>query len=149
MATKLMLRLFSVLVLLLAFSDPARAVLIADDASFQTPLNTSVNSDLSLLVTGAVDPDFTITGAPSHGIVVLQILTGAFTYTPTLGFTGPDSFVYGASEHSAPSTILDTGTISFTVCPGACPTAVPEPASALLLFSGIAALGLKVSRLRN
>src|SRR5207247_4491752 len=40
----------------------------------------------------------TVTGAPSHGVVILQVQTGAFSYTPSAGFSGSDSFKYKVSD---------------------------------------------------
>src|SRR4030095_11037071 len=45
----------------------------------------------------ATDPDgdalqFVVTSPPAHGVVVLQVGTGAGTYTPAPGYCGPDSF---------------------------------------------------------
>ena len=37
---------------------------------------------------------------PSHGTLTLNA-NGSFTYTPTAGYTGPDSFVYRARDAAA------------------------------------------------
>jgi hypothetical protein len=135
----------------LSFASYAAAVPTADDASFQVPAGGSVNGDLSLLVSDFTNPDFNIIQPPAHGSVALQTLSGAFTYTPSGGYTGPDSFRYGADEAPFGSP-LDTGIISLTVCPAGTCTAgpvptVPEPASAVLLLLGIGGLVARLSRM--
>ena len=67
-------------------------------ASFQLP-----GSDLDL------DPlQYQITQAPQHGLLVVQVQTGAASYTPTPGYCGPDSFKYTVRDSqcgSAPGTV--------------------------------------------
>ncbi|PYJ02240.1 MAG: hypothetical protein DME25_16550, partial [Verrucomicrobia bacterium] len=51
----------------------------------------------------ASDPDgdpltYSITGPPAHGIVVVQVQTGAASYSPNAGYSGPDSFKYKAND---------------------------------------------------
>jgi hypothetical protein len=55
---------------------------------------------------------------PTHGSVVLKA-DGSFSYTPTAGYSGPDSFAYKANDGSADST---DARVSLTV---AAPT--PQP----------------------
>ncbi|MES2660549.1 MAG: Ig-like domain-containing protein [Verrucomicrobiota bacterium] len=50
---------------------------------------------------------------PGHGSVTLEP-NGAFTYTPTAGYSGPDSFTYHANDGSLNSNIA---TVSITVNP--------------------------------
>ena len=73
---------------------------------------------------GACGPyTFSIISSPSHGV-----LTGTppnVTYTPTAGYTGPDSFVFQASGCGANS----QATISITVASSACEITVPIDAS--------------------
>ncbi len=66
------------------------------------------------VLAGVTDPNgLTLTavlaanGGPSHGTLVLNA-DGSFTYTPTLGFAGPDSFTYIAKDSlssGAPTTV--------------------------------------------
>ncbi len=60
---------------------------------------------------------------PSHGSVTLQT-DGSFTYTPTHGYVGPDSFTYRA-RNSDGDTSATAATVSFNVVDQA-PTAVPD-----------------------
>ena len=66
---------------------------------------------------------------PAHGTVVLAA-DGAFSYTPTSGYVGPDAFSYRASDGSANSA---TRIVTLTVTalpPTPAPTPVPTPTSA-------------------
>jgi hypothetical protein len=78
-------------------------------------LGSSVNFQLS-----ASDPNndplhYDITQAPAHGIVVLQVQTGAASYTPNPDYCGPDSFKFKVSDSQCDSA---EATVSITVnCP--------------------------------
>jgi len=81
------------------------------------------------------DPDgdtLTITGAtaPAHGSVV--IASGQITYTPTAGYSGPDSFVYTISDGRGASA---SASVSITVGPkpNEAPTTVDD--SAAIIFN--------------
>ncbi|BAU44230.1 Ig-like domain-containing protein [Leptolyngbya sp. O-77] len=89
-------------------------------------LTTRTNVDKAGMLT-ATDPDsdpirFSIVTAPSHGTVVItNTATGAYTYTPNPGYSGPDSFVFRANDgifDSAP------GTVSVVVAANQAPTLV-------------------------
>ena len=80
------------------------------DLNLQTNENTPVNG-----VVGGNDIDgdtlsFNISGAPGNGTLVLNNVTGAFTYTPNSGYNGPDSFVVRVSDGNG-GTVLSTVTI--------------------------------------
>lgn len=58
----------------------------------------------------SVGLSFTTATLPTHGFLTLTS-TGAFTYQPALGYTGPDSFTFTAfdgSATSAPATVTIT-----------------------------------------
>ncbi len=61
------------------------------------------------------NPAATITGntMPMHGTLMLNATDGSFTYTPTAGYTGNDSFQYTLTNAVSGS----TGTVSLTVNP--------------------------------
>jgi hypothetical protein len=64
---------------------------------------------------------FSVTEAPAHGTVVVQVQTGAATYTPTAGYCGTDSFKFKVSDgrcESAAATI-SLNVINCNTCPTA------------------------------
>src|SRR5262249_51168137 len=70
-----------------------------------------------------VDGDIvTITSntAPSHGTMSFFKSTGAFTYTPTANYVGPDSFTYTASDGKGGT---DTATVTINVTGNRAPDA--------------------------
>jgi hypothetical protein len=75
----------------------------------------------------AGDPDggpltYAITQPPAHGIVVLQVQTGAVSYSPNSGYCGPDSFAFTVNDGQCTSS---AATVSITVscATNRCPTA--------------------------
>ena len=72
-----------------------------------TPANDTVTTHVNAPATGNVlandtDPDgdalsASLVSGPSHGTLTLGA-DGGFTYTPSLNYVGPDSFVYAASD---------------------------------------------------
>ncbi len=87
---------------------------IANNGSVSTPMDTTVSGMLSATpgYTGQI-LSFAITVLPAHGMVTLtNATTGAFTYTPTSGFSGSDSFNFTAGDGIVTS---NTATESITV----------------------------------
>ena len=73
------------------------------------------------MFTNDLDPEgdtYTVTSNtdPSHGAVVIDQLTGEYTYTPESGYYGPDSFTYTICDNGTPSA-CDTATVYLTVNP--------------------------------
>ena len=64
-------------------------------------------SSVSFQLTGGdIDGDalaYAIAQAPAHGVVVLQTQTGAGIYTPTAGYSGPDSFTFQTTDGTCSS----------------------------------------------
>lgn len=91
----------------------------ATNGSVTTAENTAVNNVLSCAsCTGALT--FAIATQPAHGSVTLtDAASGAFTYTPTTGYSGSDSFTFKVSNSLGTS---NAATESVTVTPEA-PTA--------------------------
>ncbi|MBX9627477.1 MAG: tandem-95 repeat protein, partial [Gemmataceae bacterium] len=84
--------------------------------TFTTPQDTPFAGQAA-----GADPDdvaltYAVVTNPAHGAVVLDPLTGAFTYTPAAGYTGPDEFTYRASDGRLDS---NRGTAAITVGPTA------------------------------
>jgi hypothetical protein len=70
---------------------------------------------------------YAIVTAPIHGSVSVNAATGAFLYTPTSGFTGPDSFTFTASD----PLVSDIATVTITVQDTTAPT-VTAPTAAFV-----------------
>lgn len=68
--------------------------------------NQNLSTNQGVPVNGAVtatDADgdsltYSVTASPANGTVVLNTATGSFTYTPSTGFSGSDSFVVTVSD---------------------------------------------------
>jgi hypothetical protein len=87
------------------------ALTVAHDAP--TPVHLSCSGDAIT---------YTAPSAPAHGTIsAFDAGAGTLTYTPAAGYSGPDSFTFGASNAGGTS---DTVTITITVLP-AKPTCMP------------------------
>ncbi len=76
---------------------------IAVDDNYTTILNTPVSGNVTANDSDADGDILTVTpysGATTHGNVVLNS-NGTFTYTPTTGYTGNDSFTYTICDPTA------------------------------------------------
>jgi hypothetical protein len=102
----------------------------------------NVNVTAQKLVAGE-NPSVTAAVAtpPSHGMLSLSP-NGAFTYTPTPGYSGPDSFTYTASNSTATSA---PATVSLQVAPSSVGVQVndgsvqrSEVRSMTITFAGVA-----------
>ena len=82
---------------------------IAQGHKYQVTLGVSLTDDAPGLLYGASDPDgdtIQVGGVttPGHGTINTWSIDGSFTYTPTPGFAGVDSFTYYViDEHGATS----------------------------------------------
>ena len=78
----------------------------AGNDAMTTPLNTPLSSSVA---TNDSDPDagqtlsFTRITPPNNGVVTINAITGAFTYTPLALFVGVDSFQYRVCDNGSPS----------------------------------------------
>lgn len=91
---------------------------VAVNDSYSTNQNTPLTVVAPGVLANDTDPEGgTLTAQkvsnPLHGTVTLNS-NGSFTYTPTTGYSGGDSFTYRASDGSLTS---NTATVSFTVIP--------------------------------
>lgn len=92
-------------------ADPAHGVLANDNGSGLT----------SALTTG-----------PTHGTLILNV-DGSYTYTPTSGYSGPDSFTYQLKDASGQTA---TATMHLTVLPTATADAYSTTAGTALTVAG-------------
>ena len=87
----------------------------ADDA-YTTPMDTPLVEPAPGVLANDTDDDgdtlsvLGLVSGPSHGSVTLNA-DGSFTYTPHVGYTGPDSFSYEATDGENVSNVA-TATIS-------------------------------------
>ncbi len=101
----------------LSLSNVVVAPLVADD-SYSLNGGTTLNVSASGVLTNDTDVygaglTAALVSGPAHGILSLTN-NGGFSYTPTNGFSGTDSFVYRASSGT---TNLGTATVTLTVIP--------------------------------
>ena len=102
---------------------------IAKDDSYAVAFNTALTIGAPGVLANDADPEgraLTVTPVkqPTSGTLALN-LNGGFTYTPTTGYSGPDSFTYRASDGTNTS---GPATVSLTVAGPAQPqTCVPAP----------------------
>ncbi|MDR0776770.1 MAG: cadherin-like domain-containing protein, partial [Azonexus sp.] len=96
----------------------------AANDSFTTAYNTPKPG--SLPTASDVDTGHTVTYAkgsdPSHGTVVVNA-DGSYTYTPTTGYTGADSFTYTVSD----GIDSNTYTVTITVAGNGGTSTLPQP----------------------
>jgi hypothetical protein len=92
---------------------------VARDDAFTTSEDTPVNGDVLADNGSGVDSDpdgdalsVALATGPANGSVVLQI-DGSFSYTPDMGFSGMDTFVYQLADGNG-GTDLATATITVT-----------------------------------
>jgi uncharacterized repeat protein (TIGR01451 family) len=117
-----------------AVNDPPTA--LAD--SYTTSEDTHLTVDTPGVLANDSDPNgdtlmAALDAGPSHGTLVLAA-DGSFSYTPSLDFTGTDTFTYHASDGSLNSNVT-TVTISVTEQAGA-DLAVSKDVSALTPAEG-------------
>ena len=81
---------------------------------FTTPANTALTGDVGLNDTISDGCTFTIVSGPSHGTVELAE-DGTFTYTPTTGYQGTDTFSYKVCQSAPYAGNCSTATVTITV----------------------------------
>ncbi|QNE48130.1 tandem-95 repeat protein [Glaciihabitans sp. INWT7] len=112
-------------------------VAVADTLS--TPVDTAAAGNLLTNDLGT-GKSVAVTSGPSHGTLTLTATTGAYTYTPTAGYSGPDSVSYtltaaGGSSSSiltisvTPKAVDDSGTTNAN-------TAITIPGATLVANDG-------------
>jgi hypothetical protein len=93
---------------------------VATADSYTTPQNTTLTVAAPGVLANDTDADANpltaiVNVTVTHGTLTLAS-TGAITYVPTAGYSGPDSFTYHANDGTANSNIV---TVSLTVSPSA------------------------------
>ena len=93
---------------IVAVSPEAVADTLTATAGTTTILNVLAND------TAPLNPVVTVSAAPANGTATVNV-DGSINYTPTPGFTGPDSFTYQLCLSAPGSAVCDTATVSLTV----------------------------------
>ena len=71
---------------------------VADPLDLDVDQGATVNFQLPASDADGDALAYSISQAPAHGTVVLQLQTGAGSYTPVAGYCGPDSFEYRVDD---------------------------------------------------
>ena len=93
---------------------------VANNDTFNGAYNAPINGNV---LTNDTDPNgdtlsASLTTGPAHGTVVLNP-NGTFTYTPTSGFSGTDTFTYTVCMPAPNGSMCDTATETIVVGPKA------------------------------
>lgn len=107
---------------------PVNDAPVAVNDSYTTPEDTTLNIAAPGVLSNDSDADgdalkaILVTGS-AHGTLILST-NGSFSYTPSINFTGPDSFTYRANDGQSNSGMA---TVSITVTPlNDAPVALPD-----------------------
>jgi hypothetical protein len=102
---------------------PPTAGDVAATTASSTPVTINVlSSDLAVAPATLVPADVQIARVPSHGTAVPQS-NGSILYTPTIGYSGGDSFTYTVQDTNAD--VSAPGTVSISISPTLPPVAGP------------------------
>ena len=93
-----------------------------------TPANTALTGSTVLSNDVGTGLSVTANTAPAHGTVTIAS-NGTYTYTPTTGYSGPDSFTYTVTDSLGNT---GTATVNLTVTPRAITDAASTPAGTTL-----------------
>jgi large repetitive protein len=91
---------------------------VASNDSYSTTQNTVLTTAAPGVLANDTDPEGTtltalLLSGPTHGTLTLNS-NGSFTYTPTSGYSGGDSFTYRANDGTTNS---NTATVTITIAP--------------------------------
>jgi len=112
---------------------------VATNDHYSTPYNTKLTQRTSVLQNDTGN-SITVTGHtnPAHGSLIFNS-DGTFTYTPTKGFSGTDSFTYTITDSSGRTA---TATVTITVLPLAPDTGLGSPEHSVQLVAGTSLLAV-------
>jgi VCBS repeat-containing protein len=121
----------------LTVNPPGNTPPVSNDDAY----NTSVDTPLNIAAPGVLGNDTDADGdpltanlvtGPTHGTLTLNT-NGSFDYTPSAGYSGPDSFTYHASDPTGPGNVA---TVSITVAAAPAPGAGSGDANADFVITG-------------
>jgi CshA-type fibril repeat protein/VCBS repeat-containing protein len=124
-------RLSPVTTVTLDVVEPAAPVAEPDTLTAAAGDNGASGTNLLSNDMGTVPLTASLGTAPQHGTATVNA-NGTYTYTPTPGYSGPDSFTYVATD---PYGQTSTGTVTVTVLPTAAPDSVSVASGATLSTS--------------
>jgi uncharacterized repeat protein (TIGR03803 family)/VCBS repeat-containing protein len=78
--------------------SPVNDIPMASGASVSTLMNQSVSGSLQAIDADGDSIAFSLVKGPRRGSVTIGATTGTFTYTPSAGFSGNDSFTFQATD---------------------------------------------------
>ena len=111
---------------------------VANNQAVSVSYNTA--TPIALTASGAGTVTYTVASIPAHG--TLSGTAPALTYTPTNGYTGPDSFTFTASNGAT----SNVATVSITVSGGgASSQSINFPAPATPVLYGTSAITLNAT----
>jgi len=97
---------------------------VASSGSITTNMDTPVDGTLTASDTDGDTLVFAIVANPTHGTAVItDINTGAFTYTPTGGYSGNDSFTFKATDGSGNASNVATESVTINANTNTAPVA--------------------------
>ncbi|MGH8270920.1 MAG: beta strand repeat-containing protein [Gammaproteobacteria bacterium] len=105
---------------------------VAYDLALATYENKTIGGTLPASGPTGDPLSYVITAGPDHGVTVVTVATGAFTYKPDTDFHGPDSFMFTATD-TMTGQVSNTATVTITVNATPPPDQVPPVASNLAL----------------
>lgn len=97
---------------------PPSAIGTQDDKA-TTPFNTPVTGNVATNDTKVAGSTFAVLATPTHGSVVMDPATGAYTYTPDAGFSGEDLFTYQQCKPAPEQATCVPATVRVVVGPDA------------------------------
>ena len=112
---------------------PGQVAPVASNLTLTTYAGQALSGTLPAVVTPSSDTlSYALVAQPTNGTVTVSATTGAFTYTPTSGYSGSDSFTFTAKD-TVTGLTSNTATVAITINATPPPGQVPPVASNLTL----------------